>query len=241
MVLMLLLRDYSKIILMICLISLLSCSSKKEGKVTEGPSHEAIKKETKTESDTVKYFEESAKNKPPRIVSVLVNPKFPVLGDTISVEVNSEDPDGDIVSLEYKWFKNGQELKEATDKLKLTEDFKRGDKIVLKIIPYDGKEKGNPGEAIIVVGNSPPIINTSSAPLKIENRRFTYQIKAEDPDGDPLIYSLKSAPSGMTINNTGLIEWKVPDEFKGKVPVTVSVIDGHGGEVLYNFEVSINL
>ncbi|GAB4406303.1 MAG: hypothetical protein OHK0032_01200 [Thermodesulfovibrionales bacterium] len=43
------------------------------------------------------------------------------------------------------------------------------------------------------------------------------------------------------IDSTGLIKWKVPSDFKGKATVTVSVTDGHGGEALYNFEVTIGL
>lgn len=65
-------------------------------------------------------------------------------------------------------------------------------------------------------------------------------LKATDPDGDPLTYSLKSAPPGVTINpTTGLIQWNVPPDFKGMAPITVSVTDGHGGEVMQSFTVEI--
>lgn len=44
----------------------------------------------------------------------------------------------------------------------------------------------------------------------------------------------------MAINpTTGLIKWNIPQDFKGKAPVTISVTDGHGGEILYNFDVTI--
>ncbi|PJA80422.1 MAG: hypothetical protein CO148_03415, partial [Nitrospirae bacterium CG_4_9_14_3_um_filter_41_27] len=60
------------------------------------------------------------------------------------------------------------------------------------------------------------------------------------PDGDTLTYSLKSAPSGMTIDSSkGMIKWNVPPEFKGKAPITISVTDGHGGESLQNLTLEI--
>ena len=56
----------------------------------------------------------------------------------------------------------------------------------------------------------------------------------------PLAYSLKTAPAGMTIEKTtGLIQWIVPQDFKGKADVAVVVSDGHGGESIYTFAFSI--
>ncbi len=44
----------------------------------------------------------------------------------------------------------------------------------------------------------------------------------------------------MTIDSsTGLIKWKVPPEFTGKTPITISVTDGHGGESLQNLTLEI--
>lgn len=176
-------------------------------------------------------------NNPPKLDKVKMMPESFKLGDTFYVDARAFDPDGDDVNIICEWYKNGEFVNKG---MSINSNIKRGDKIIVKIKPYDGKSYGEEVVLEREILNIPPII-IEHKEYKFEKNIFTYQIKAEDPDGDPLIYSLKSAPSGMTINNTGLIEWKVPDEFKGKVPVTVSVIDGHGGEVLYNFEVSINL
>jgi len=44
----------------------------------------------------------------------------------------------------------------------------------------------------------------------------------------------------MTVHpTTGLIQWNVPSDFKGKAPITVSVADGHGGEVMQSFTIDI--
>ena len=44
----------------------------------------------------------------------------------------------------------------------------------------------------------------------------------------------------MTIEKTtGLIKWEVPQDFKGKVSVTVIVNDGHSGEAVQSFAFEI--
>jgi hypothetical protein len=236
------LKDLFKIALIILylFLSLLACSNKKENVISEKPPSTIEETQVKVEKEPTKPSENLIKNNPPIVESIIVNPKFPILGDTINIEVKTKDADGDIVSLDYQWFKNGEQLRESSNKLKITEDFKRGDKIILKVIPDDGRQKGKAGEATIVVGNSPPSIISSPSQINIKQRNFTYQVKASDPDGDKLVYSLKSAPSGMTINpNDGLIRWNVPENFKGKVSFTVIVSDGNGGEAIQDFTFEI--
>ena len=81
------------------------------------------------------------------------------------------------------------------------------------------------------ISNTAPRI-TGYKEIKFNGHNYEGQIIASDPDGDTLVYSLKSAPSGMTIDgSTGLIKWNVPTDFKGKAPFKVVVSDGHGGEI----------
>ena len=37
---------------------------------------------------------------------------------------------------------------------------------------------------------------------------YTYDVRATDPDGDPLTYSLPVKPDGMTITADGLVTWR---------------------------------
>ena len=52
---------------------------------------------------------------------------------------------------------------------------------------------------------------------------YRYQVTAYDPEGNGLVYSLPSAPSGMSISETGLISWTAGAGANG---VTVSVSNG---------------
>lgn len=228
--------------LFICFILILflwSCKSKEDQPVKSAEPYPQA--EVKTEVATKAPEEaKTSINHPPFIKILTVTPKYPQKGDTLALEPVAEDQDGDIVTFTYEWSKNGEPLSVTSNTMTLKGDFERGDKVTVKVFPYDGKEKGSPAFSIITIDNSPPAILSSPSPMNLENRQYTYQMKAGDPDGDILTYSLKSAPDGMTIDpSKGLIRWNVPKEFKGKAQFTVAVNDGHGGEVLLSLAIEI--
>jgi len=171
------------------------------------------------------------KNAPPEIVSARIVPS----GGTLSVEASASDIDGDGVTLTYEWTKNGEPAGSGNH---IQVPLKRGDKVSVKITPFDGEAYGREKTLVNEIGNMPPVI-TYDKRFSFDGSVWTSQIKATDPDGDPLTYTLKDAPQGMTITQNGLITWRVPADFKGKQPVTVSVTDDHGGEAVYNLAVTI--
>lgn len=177
------------------------------------------------------------KNAPPEIAKVefLPNPAKPKA--KISVEASAKDIDGDGITILYEWTKNGEP---AGNGRELGSKVKKGDRISVKITPFDGEAYGQPVVLNREIGNVPPqIIDDRS--FSFSGNDFTYQVKATDPDdGDVLAYSLKSSPHGMTIDaNTGLVQWKVPLEFKGKASFIVSVADSKGGVSSYSLTFDI--
>jgi hypothetical protein len=141
------------------------------------------------------------------------------------------------VTLVYEWTKNGEP---AGNGDVLETDLKRGDKVTVKVTPSDAWSQGNPVILPVTLSNIPPVIDKNGR-FNFDGRTCTYQIKAADPDGDPLTYSLKSAPSGMTVDpETGAIRWEVPQDFAGKVSFTAVVKDGRGGESEQHLSFIIN-
>jgi hypothetical protein len=170
------------------------------------------------------------KNAPPSIVDARIVSE-PGKGGSLLVEASARDADGDNVTLEYAWTRNGEQ---AGSSQRLTGQFKKGDKISVKITPFDGAEYGNAVVLQREIANLPPVI-IDHREFRFEGGIYTFQVKATDPEGDPLTYSLKSSAEGMTINEaTGLITWNVPRSFTGKMAVSVSVTDNHGGEARQN-------
>jgi large repetitive protein len=62
---------------------------------------------------------------------------------------------------------------------------------------------------------------------------------AIDADGDPLTYSLPTAPAGMTIDATGLLSWKPTQDQVGVHAVTIKVDDGRGLFATQDFTITV--
>ena len=60
-------------------------------------------------------------------------------GNTLGVEAEGYDADGDAVQFEIAWQKNGQPAGTGN---RLAAPVKRGDKVTVTITPFDGKERG---------------------------------------------------------------------------------------------------
>jgi hypothetical protein len=175
-------------------------------------------------------------NTPPEIRSVKIIPEVFKPGDMLGVDVVTFDIDGDPVTSLYEWTRNGSPA--GTGK-NIELPLHRGDAIAVTITPFDGTDYGVPVVLQREIRNMPPII-VEHKDSSFDGTVYTYQVKASDPDGDTLTYSLQSPPADMTIDpSTGLLKWTVPQEFTGKKDVSVVVSDGNGGTAQYSIEISI--
>jgi len=175
-------------------------------------------------------------NAPPEITSIKLHPERVAQGNTLSVDVAGSDIDGDPVSFMYEWTKNGEP---AGNGERIEAPLKRGDRISVKVTPFDGESYGRSVVLDNEIQNLPPVIQEHQE-FQFDGKVYTYQVKASDPDGDPLTYAIESPTEGMTINkSSGLLTWNVPSEFKGKKSVPVVVTDGQGGAARYVLNITI--
>jgi hypothetical protein len=175
------------------------------------------------------------KNAAPEVRNVKLLPEVFKPGDLLRVEVTGFDIDGDEVTINYEWTKNGEPAgHDATIDLPV----KRGDSVSVRVTPYDGEESGRSVDLERDITNLPPMI-LEHVEAVFDEKNYSYQVRAADPDGDPLTFKLSKAPEGMVINENGLITWSVGAEVEGNFPVEVRVSDDHGGESVYSFAISI--
>lgn len=73
-------------------------------------------------------------------------------------------------------------------------------------------------------GNNVPVITSTAPTTGTVGQQYTYQATATDGDSDPLTWSLPTAPTGMTVSATGLVDWT--PSAAGTFPVTLQVSDG---------------
>jgi hypothetical protein len=179
----------------------------------------------------------------PQIQSAKLIPQNPQKGDELKADVRTFDGDGDTISLLYEWFINEEPLAETSDTVNIDGKLiKRGDKVSVKITPTDGEQQGQPVILYSIINNSPPIVSSVTVPTFQDNGRiYTSRVIADDPEGDPLTYTLREKPEGMTIDpKSGIITWRVTPKDRGEHNVIVSVSDDYGGEVLISFTTKID-
>ena len=175
-------------------------------------------------------------NAPPELQSVKFIPEIFRPGDSLGVEVSGSDPDGDEVTFEYAWEKNGVSAGKGS---RIEGVLKRKDAIAVTITPFDGEVRGRSLTLRREIRNVPPLIG-GVKDARMVGDLYSCRIVATDGDGDSLTYALKDAPPGMSIEAaTGTIRWEIPPAVSGKVPVTVAVSDGNGGEASYHIAVTI--
>ncbi|MGH7273273.1 MAG: Ig domain-containing protein [Nitrospiria bacterium] len=243
---------------MILSLHLLACSQggKVQGeKVNPGqdqPSHSAtVKEEPQPQPEIVTSLSEEenevteaanpVKNSPPSVLSVALNPPDRIYRRVdITAIPNGVDPDGDQVSFQYQWVINGEASPTENSAVLRGDLYKRGDKVSVKVTPFDGEGPGEIYKPLpIIIPNAPPRF-TSSPPMEFKSFTYTYQAAAEDVDGDTITFSLASAPAGMTIEpETGRIDWKISRGDTGDHTIEVVAEDGFGGKVFQKYTLSI--
>jgi hypothetical protein len=160
----------------------------------------------------------------------------------LKARVEASDPDGDTIAFSYQWVKNGDELIGETSETLKDATLKKGDKIIFRVTPYDRVSTGQ--EVTLqefTILNSAPVITSSPQAQKLKSTLYRYQVVAQDPDGDPVSFSLSpSSPQGMVIDSqTGLIQWKIDGNAAGTHTIEVIATDGDEGKCTQKYNLRI--
>jgi len=110
------------------------------------------------------------------------------------------------------------------------------------LIASTGDTAGEEYFTIIVTPvNDPPVITTSAPTTATIGVFYTYDPDADDPENDPMEWSLSNEPQGMTIDSmTGEINWAPPEGMGVSPAITLTVSDGNiDGTNSQTFTISI--
>ncbi|HET8579860.1 MAG TPA: putative Ig domain-containing protein [Nitrospiraceae bacterium] len=198
---------------------------------------EVIPSDGKTQGSPYRTKEVAIGNTPPEVTQIVLVPSEVQVGDRLRAKVEGSDVDQDEIQYTFKWWRNNAPLKESDEGVLDTTGFTRGDTILVQATPHDyvGPGKARYAEQV-TIANSPPRI-TSIPPTAINQGRYEYAVTASDPDGDPVTYTLETAPAGMSIDKaTGRIEWRIAAETKGTHRVRVVVEDDRKGHAFQDFD-----
>ena len=241
---------YISVIIFLFIISCSSNDKQEENQTEESQVEETVSEDTDEgnvdaqagsdyEYDSNSNTEPEA-NESPKIKQITVETVSNNFKDGFRALVASEDPEGDAVEYIYQWKHNDSDIVGATEEtLSWSDEFKKGDKISIEVVPYDDFAQGVwRSEGSFNIPNSPPKI-TSQPSGAVSNGTFTYSVEASDPDEDNLTYSLKDAPEGMKISDNGEITWQYTGDDAGDYNIVIVVNDGDGGETYQELSIKI--
>lgn len=128
-------------------------------------------------------------NAPPQIQSVSISPIAPTTQDTLTCYYLSSDADNDSLTANYQWLLGSNTLSSTTNTLQ--GPFQPGDQITCRVTMFDGYDASIPVDALVSIGNSPPVIQSVTLPNTpvYTNDQLQATVLASDPNGDTITYT----------------------------------------------------
>ena len=87
--------------------------------------------------------------------------------------------------------------------------------------------------------NEAPVFNSIPITTATVGELYNYNVAANDPDGTFIGYLLYDAPEGMTINQTGEINWNPTVSNNMTTDVTIHIYDSRGGQSIQEFTIDV--
>jgi hypothetical protein len=180
-----------------------------------------------------------AVNALPAVTDVRIEPRAPTSESTVRAIVQARDPDGDPITFKYKWYVNDLPAAGESESL-VVKGAKKGAWVHVSVTPNDGFADGAWKESSrYQVVNALPVVKSPVPTTIPPSMMLRHTIVAEDPDGDPLTFTLSNGPPGMLLKGS-TIEWQVPESAIGtRVDVVVTISDGDGGQTVQTFAMTI--
>jgi hypothetical protein len=172
----------------------------------------------------------------PKLAGVSITPDPLPVSATAEAVVDYGDVDpNDVEVIYYRWTVNGKVL-EGPEFSAPTLDpgnFKTGDGVSVTISltgKFDGSNQWT--SAIYAVVNSPPEFS-GTPEAETDGDTVMIYFEAQDPDGDPLSYSVQGGPPGAYVDKTDGTKVVIgaANAAPGTYDVTIIVSDGHGGQI----------
>lgn len=178
-----------------------------------------------------------AANQPPVIRHLELTPDQPHDGDTLRVQITAEDPEQRGLTFRYTWTLNGvEDVAQHGDAY--TARFRRGDVVGLTAVARDDEQDSEPSSTSITVRGKPPELQTAPNQL---GRFDGVRLRATDPDGGEVTWSLTGGPEGMSVTPEGVLRYKGSDtEPGGSYTVQITATDADGDYARMELPITIS-
>ena len=165
---------------------------------------------------------------------VVVSPKLPTVEDTLEAIAPLPEGSDSFSEVSFTWYVNGVRVSGVTRSLLKpgAGGFRSGDTVyvVARIENLEGHSAEGTSKTIEIVNAKPVMLSDVRNASGLNGLR----LKAEDPDGDKLRWSVEAGPPGISIEPNGRIRVRAVDlkkAFSGEVVFVAEDPDGARAEL----------
>jgi hypothetical protein len=144
-------------------------------------------------------------NHPPVVRGLRIDPDEPAMGGRVRAIASGSDPDGDPVSIRYRWHIDGRPVPGEAREIELV-GASKGSRIEVVATPNDGKLDGQTARAEVMVVDRPPTLTgvgvdpSSKVP---PGDPIVAVAQAHDPDGDRVTFEYAWQVNGEPVSGRG--------------------------------------
>jgi YD repeat-containing protein len=179
------------------------------------------------------------------VPQILSTPRTDAVVDSLYLyPTEAEDPDGDVLTFSLLASPSGMQINPATGRIDWTPTAAQLGAHAVLLLANDGKGGIASQSLTIVVADVPPnrapTIDSTPTLIATQDQLYSYDITAQDPDGDTLTFELSSGPSGMSINSsTGELTWTPTAADLGAHAVELRAVDPFGAAAVQSYDVEV--
>ncbi|MCW8999177.1 MAG: putative Ig domain-containing protein, partial [Kangiellaceae bacterium] len=158
-------------------------------------------------------------------------------------DVDASDPEGDSLAYSLNAAPNGMTIDSVSGVINWTPVSNQVGSQNVTVVVTDSV--GNTGSQSFVIEvdnaiNNPPVITSQPVTSVQAAQTYSYQLVVNEPEGEPVTYTLTSSPDGMGVSSTGLITWSPSEAQVGSYSVSVSVSDPQAQTATQSFTLIVS-
>lgn len=186
--------------------------------------------------------EAEAGNLPPRFTSL--PPTTGSANAPYVYDIRGDDPDGDQIIWNIERGPQGMSIDGVNGRIRWVPTNEQVGVTNVEVRAFDSQG----GSAVqsftiaVAANNTAPLVLSSPTTLAYVGQYYTYAVRANDREGDRILFTLDVAPEGMSIDaTTGLIGWVPSPVSVGSAEVAVRVTDARGAATVQSFRIETRL
>jgi hypothetical protein len=178
---------------------------------------------------------------PPSITSTPPEPA--TVGSPYVYQVTATDPSGAPLTYSLLAAPAGMTIDAASGLVSWTPTASQlgNQSVAIQAADPSGASASQTFTLVVLGANQKPTITSTPATTATAGATYRYDVRANDPDHDPLTFHLVSGPKGMTIDpSLGRIAWLTGAGDIGTAHVELSVDDGRGLSDSQAFDITVS-